>query len=430
MTIRPLGVTEALFAELTSTGAMLVVNAVCVRGQINPAHIAHIHQLLQQRHPLLSVCLSQVDEQWQWLPSSKPPSVEVIEFNGDDAVFPQFLTEHMQQQTNTPLSASGLLWRVRVLIGAEQSALIVSMHHSICDGLSATALLAEWLERHQQVAEQQAPQFVPFAIRQCVHHAIPDIDLSTGESPFCSPITPEQTSAWLSQTSPQSMQQNKLALLAFSQQQTTQLLALARENHVSLTILLYTAAVETALALAKSNTTLVSAGGNANVRPIVEPPADEHELACYVSMFSFAVDCSAEQTFWQRAQQVNALYQQQVNTGLHLVSCSDEWWQAQAPRRADDDMKQVAGRFNCLHLSNLGNIAPLFAQASATALVPQQYYFTAAQHLIGAIFWLGSQSLAGALTVTINCVEPMISAEMRNNFVEQFKQCLLAMSDG
>ena len=144
-------------------------------------------------------------------------------------------------------------------------------------------------------------------------------------------------------------------------------------------------------------------------------------------MFSFDIETKASLSFWQRAQQIKQAYRQQVATGLHLVSCNDNWWEAQAPRRVDDEMQQVAGRFNCMHLSNLGNLEAVFAAVESSNLVPQQYYFTAAQHLVGAIFWLGAQSLAGALSITVNCVEPMVDEAMRKDFAGLLKSRLLAL---
>lgn len=427
MTIRQLGKTESLFAELTSTGAMLVVNAVTVTGKINTHFIPRIHQLLQLRHPFLSLCLKQVAQQWQWQECSNQPELEVAEIDESKLPLSQALRDAMQLQTNTPLNVGGPLWRVSVLLGQQQSALVISMHHSICDGLSAASLLAEWLERHQQMAQQMVPDIQRLSIRAGVHQALAMDEYSVDDNPFATPISPAQAGVWLNQAGLTQSQQNKLELLNFSQQQSQRLLAISRKHQVSLTITLYCAAIEVAAKIARSPVSKVSAGGNANVRPIVEPPVNQQELACYVSMFSFEVASDSSQGFWQRAQKIKQAYKERVDSGLHLVSCNDNWWEAQAPRRADDEMQQVAGRFNCLHLSNLGPLELVFDSLEGSGLVPQQYYFTAAQHLVGAIFWLGAQSVAGALSLTVNCVEPMVDQAMRNDFSSLLKQRLLGL---
>ncbi|WP_220719349.1 condensation domain-containing protein [Agarivorans litoreus] len=427
MTIRQLGKTESLFADLTSSGAMLVVNAVTVTGKINTHFIPRIHQLLQLRHPFLSLCLKQVAQQWQWQECASQPECEFIHIDETKLPFMQALSDTMQQQTNIPLEVGGPLWRVSVLLGQQQSGLIISMHHSICDGLSAASLLAEWLLRHEQVAQQTVPEIQALSVRACVHDALALDEYAINDNPFAKPITAAQAGVWLNQTGLKQEQHNKLELLSFSQEQSQRLLAVCRQHQVSLTIALYGAAAEAAIALAKSPAIGVSAGGNANVRPIVEPPVDHQELACYVSMFSFEIEGKEPLDFWQRVQQIKQAYREKVATGLHLVSCNDNWWNAQAPRRADDEMQQVAGRFNCMHLSNLGRLDSMFAELDSINIVPQRYYFTAAQHLVGAIFWLGAQSLGGCLSITVNCVEPMVDEAMRKNFAGLFKSRLLAL---
>lgn len=426
MTVRALGHTESLFASLTSTGAMLVVNAVVVNARLDPDLAPQIHHLLQARHPFLSLCLQGSGQDWRWQTCSAKVPLSIAQVEADS--FQGRLTALMEQQSNLPLMLGGLLWRVQLLLGAEQSALIISIHHSISDGLSAAALLAEWLSRHQQLLQQALIRPMRLAMRPSIHQALNHSLPTLRTSPFCEPISVKQTQAWLEPGKATIKSHNKLQLIRFDSASTSALLKLARTQGVSLTVLLYAVAVETALALAKMPTDSVSVGGNANLRPIVEPAIDERELACYVSMFSFAVACGDEDDLWQRAQQIHRLYQQRVATGLHLVSCNDDWWKQQAPRRAEHDVQRVAGRFNCIHLSNLGDIAHLFSALAEQGLEAQQYHFTAAQHLIGAIFWLGAQTVAGALTITLNCVEPIVSADMRQAFARQFKVRLLALS--
>jgi len=427
MTIRALGHTESLFASLTSSGAMLVVNAVVVKGRLNADLAPQIHQLLLARHPFLSFCLQGDGQHWRWQNCSAPLELKVDYL--ESQAFQPGLAELMEQQSNQPLLVGGPLWRVRLLVGAEQSALIISLHHCICDGLSASALLAEWLSYHQQLLQKVAIQPKRLALRPSVHQALNHQMPPQGGSPFCAPLSSKQAKAWLVQSEVSLKSRNKLQLISFEAAQTSALLKLARAHQLSLTILLYAVAIETALALAKIPTDSVSAGGNANLRPIIEPAVDEQELACYVSMFSFNVACFDDDDFWQRAKRIHHLYQQQVATGLHLISCNDDWWRQQASR-TEQDMQLVAGRFNCIHLSNLGNIEHLFAASREQGLEAQQYYFTAAQHLMGSIFWLGTQTLAEGLTVTVNCVEPIVSQSMRREFAEQFKARLLSLLQG
>ncbi len=425
MTIRALGHTESIFASLTSSGAMLVVNAVVVKGQLNADLAPQIHQLLQARHPFLSLCLAGGGQQWAWQNCSA--AVELGVDYLESQPFQQRFADIMEQQCNLPLSVGGQLWRVRLLIGAEQSALIISLHHCICDGLSASSLLAEWLSLHQQLLQQVTIKPSRLTLRPSIHQALNHQVAPQSDIPFCMPISTEKTKAWLAQSEVNAKSRNKLQLINFSAEQTSALLQLARAHQLSLTIVLYAAAIEIALALAKTPTDSVSVGGNANLRPIIEPAVDEQELACYVSMFSFDVACFEDDDFWQRAQRIHHLYQQRVATGVHLVSCNDDWWQHQAPRRSEDDIQLVAGRFSCIHLSNLGNIEHLFSSTREQGLVAQHYYFTAAQHLMGSIFWLGTQTLDGALSVTLNCVEPIVCDNMRHEFAEQFKMCLLGL---
>ena len=251
---------------------MLVVNSVSVAGSINPHFVPRIHQLLQLRHPFLSLCLTQQDQQWQWQECPRQTEFALIKIDEARLPFAQALSDTMQQQTNIPLKIGEPLWRVTVLQGQQQSALIISMHHSICDGLSAASLLAEWLERHEQVARQEVPDIQRLAVRACVHEALGLDEFSADQNPFATPINPAQAAVWINQANLEQQQVNKLELLSFSQAQTQGLLALSRQHQVSLTIALYCAAAEVAASLARSPTDSVSAGGNANVRPIVEPP--------------------------------------------------------------------------------------------------------------------------------------------------------------
>ncbi|UPW18956.1 condensation domain-containing protein [Agarivorans sp. TSD2052] len=426
---RPLGVTESLFAEFTVSGAMLVVNAASIKGKIDTGLIPQIQGLLQQRHPLLNVSLSKTALQWNWIEASGEPLVEVLEADIKPAEFEQQLGEIMQLQCNTPLKLGGALWRVSVLNGAEQSALIISIHHSICDGLSAAALLGEWIQRYNQLKQDVCASPSRFAIREGLHASLNPPDFSVDDSPFCVPISTKDALAWLNaplESEPLVEAINCLELCYFSQRQTQQLLVLCRQRGFSLNIVLYSVALGVALALAEYPPSHLSAGGNANVRPLVEPPVTEQELACFVSMFSFTVDADLSDNVWQRAAKVKAGYQQKVASGLHLASCNDDWWKAQPPRRLGDDFAQCQGRFNAIHLSNLGNISHLFNLTEGD-LTLRHYYFTAAQHVVGSIFWLGAQTVNDQLSITLNCVAPGVSASMRRRFIDSFRHELLAL---
>lgn len=146
--MRALGNIERGCWLITQTAPMNVVAAVEVRGRLELPRLRAALDLVQRRHPLLRVCVQAERGEPSYFTSDAPIPIEVAERRGP---------AHWQQvaiaERNRPVPWDRPpLVRLTVLHGEGESDLIVTLHHMISDGASATSFFRELLLSYSDAA--------------------------------------------------------------------------------------------------------------------------------------------------------------------------------------------------------------------------------------------------------------------------------------
>ena len=167
--VRKLGPMETFYAMFHDLGSIITAYTLRVRGSLNATLLSTALERLQQRHPLLRVGIVETSA-GRFFQSSKPAPLPLQTLNrrSEDHWLEVVETElHKQFSTQ-----SGPLCRAILLTSSQCSELILTLHHSISDGLSAVQLFDDLLEDCSRLA---AGEVLPDVVSLPVLPAIEDL---------------------------------------------------------------------------------------------------------------------------------------------------------------------------------------------------------------------------------------------------------------
>ncbi len=125
-----------------------------LRGPLDQSRLEQSFAWLVQRHEALRVTFSPTGEE-QRVHAGMPVEIPFVDLS---ALAPDLrqkeLNRQLEQEATTPFDlAKGPLFRVRLVkLGADEHAVLLTLHHIICDGASLGVLLEEWAERYSAAA--------------------------------------------------------------------------------------------------------------------------------------------------------------------------------------------------------------------------------------------------------------------------------------
>jgi hypothetical protein len=142
--IRYLGPSEAYFWLSNQNSWKHFVVAAQITGETTPASWRTALDAVQRRHPLLGVCIDADDSgapYFRLLPESRIP----LQIVPGDAL--QGWEDEMETELSTPFPGEdALLVRAVLLHEAHRATILLTVHHSIADGLSVALIVRDFLE--------------------------------------------------------------------------------------------------------------------------------------------------------------------------------------------------------------------------------------------------------------------------------------------
>ncbi len=140
--IRLLGAQEILFYALNEGSPKHFLMAADINGRLDPVRWKAALKLLQSRHPMLSVRITQNGDQLFFEHIDSEIQFELLQVN------PTFsINSALERELENGFpSAVGPLIRLKVFEGAGQSTLVVAAHHSISDAMSVVYLINDLLK--------------------------------------------------------------------------------------------------------------------------------------------------------------------------------------------------------------------------------------------------------------------------------------------
>lgn len=146
---RPLGATEDMYWRFDSVSPLNFGSIVRLEGQLDVGALRQALQALQQRHPLLRVYIETDDHGAPWFREGVGdiPLTVRDQPSGDE-------WKLLEAELNAPFDAkTGPLIRCMLLThNHQESSLITTYHHAICDGKSAIFLLRDVLQSLAQTS--------------------------------------------------------------------------------------------------------------------------------------------------------------------------------------------------------------------------------------------------------------------------------------
>jgi hypothetical protein len=138
--LRPLGGAERFFWLLDQHQPFHFVTAMQVSGPTTPAQWREALDKLQKRHPLLAVSIRGNEKSQPQFYTQADEPIPLRVQTGSLSDLPHAVTLELQQRFN---SSVGPLARATLLHQSDTAILLLSLHHSIADGMAAVYLIRD-----------------------------------------------------------------------------------------------------------------------------------------------------------------------------------------------------------------------------------------------------------------------------------------------
>lgn len=406
---RKLGLVENLFATLHTMGAMLYVNVASIQGSISLDMLRSAIDLLQKRHPLLQVCLQELEDGFFFVDSTGLIPLRAIERQHEQQWL-KIAEDELQQKFSGEFEP---LCRITLLQSSTQpynNELIVTFHHAIADGISALHFIHELLSYYQQFVEgipipevDTLPLLPP--LEQLLQQSLAETNAAdlTQVSHTTAPPT-----LLIEQTASVVDRQTRLLSHEFNPDLTLKLKSRCRDEQTTVHGALCAAmAIAFVQQLPPQPPVVISCGSSINLRASCFPPVEPTYLGFFSSNITTTHHADPNTHFWDLARecQSSVLHSIQHKIPHNQVSNAEllsQYNSAFLAQFAEYNM----GRNTTTHVSNLGQCD---LQAVYGSIRLKSFYFTVGLNLVGTCFWLGVVTLNQKLCCTFTYTDPLIS---------------------
>ncbi|NLS14819.1 hypothetical protein HGP28_18330 [Vibrio sp. SM6] len=424
--LRSLGATERFFAEMTPSAGMNVVTLAWLSGPLDLLSLPSKIARLQQQLVLLQVGISQDSKDtWRFV-MANTSAVPVATYVVPQQQFTTTVEHEMATQSQLAFSVNAPLWRLSLISsGREKHALILTLHHTICDGRSAVTLLDTII-----CALNNSPALAvlsqPYPLNPSLNTLLESVESDFAQVPFAPRQSSEALQSWIdTHNDTTGLRYNQLGFITFTPEQTSQMLAACREHQLTLNALLYGALAQCLYRAAKPKQTEMTLGGNIDLRALFALPEPDNPFGCFAGMCSILLRHAPQTSLWALAEQAKVAFDAAISSGSYINTGKDAWWEA-ARNIENPGASHDQGRFSPGHLSNLGRIT---LKSAHQPLHITHLFMTASQHFVGATYWLGAACVNERLCLTLNTSAPGISATAHEQFKRDLKQVLLSALD-
>ncbi len=417
---RPLGFIESMFQVNHELGAAIVVQVARIQGSLSSELVTEVFKALQQRHPLLQARVGESENgSYEFCIDNPSPALplQIVEPSTEDW---QALAE---AQMHAPFDFStGPLWRV-VFVPPQReddlNTLVMAFHHSICDGLSITNLVHEFLIQSQQkLTNLKTEVLEPLPLLPAMETLCqnsPKADPSPSASPPPEPI--KLTPFHFDGTANPGDRRSRSLYGVLGSDTLTQLKQASKEHKTTIHGALC-AAVLRALdktVFEEKPITLTCLTGM-NVRSKCDPAVSPAQFGCFVSGVSTLSSLDGNTPFWELARQCKQDIEQAAIA--QFPPSEQPFNKAEIlPGMNHIIHGENMGRFAMVNFSNLGrlNFLPTY-----DPLTLQELFFTGCQHSLGFYLSLHAQTLYGQLYYSFAYVVPLMSDDTAASFESCF----------
>lgn len=379
-----------------------------IRGALSPSALREPLRRLARRHPLLRVKVSGV-EPLRFIGDGVPELAMRVVARSSDTTWQEVFDEEL----NRPfLPSDAPLARVVLVSGEARSELLITFHHLIGDGFSGVIMLRELLADAGQLASGASlPELAPLPERPELGALMPDEARGVRQLPALRrllgrTLAGRQARKLEVAAAPPEARRTRVSYHTLSLEQTSQLLARARAEGVTLQAVIAAALLlASAEDLALEEPAPIACFHAVSLRTRLAPPVHE-DVGLFVSQATTYQVVGRAMDLWQVARgvrrELGAAIEEALFTlpmlGLFLPRWGDV--QARLERRMDGASPASIG------VTNLGRIQ-----------VPEQYGPLRLERLqaapglgLAAQLLVYSSTFGGRLTCNLMYSEPRVSA--------------------
>lgn len=409
---RELGPTETFFAFAHEHTAMLVVNAITFTGNMESNRLRVAIAKVKVAHPILCMRTIQKDGLWFFHHSAH----DEIELKMTHLITGSW-HDIAQYEIHTPFDITSHRPLIRfhlIQISDSQQVLLLVGSHVILDGISSTSIMEQILQVYANLdMPLKTHKFQPAMDILCQHLMVNPEHISQDTL-----ATDEEIAHVIDRGSSNiAERKNRLLTLTLDETSSTKLINFCRQQGVTMNALLY-AVAQKAIYITNGSISSqsITSGGNTNFRNACKPSLNKQDLGCYISMFAFRADVTADSTFWNLVQQNHQSLTKILNSTALVHSTRQEFWNNILSPDAIYERGQCRqGRFNVLHLSNMGRLS---LEEHYADIKICSYHFFAGQHVLGASYWVGALTINKKLCISLITIDPIISDEKTQVFKE------------
>ena len=411
--VRTLGPTELFFNDAHTVETMIVTGQLFISGPLNLERLQEATHRLFGQHPILRLGIEFIDGSW-WFTEREQIHFEVGKLAGNLSQLHTFLQDDVQK----PLNA--VLFRVSVFsLSDNQHVLVVTAHHALFDGASIVALLHLILMAYSG-ENSAAAQSLP----KSADKLLEGFSLNPNVSPYGTGPDLTQLRKLIKKEFVETKQRRNIYIHRLLDEAKTQNLLLAcRARNITLNALLYAAAQLAIYRIGDFQDTIsIDSGGNRNIRSLCG--LSKRQIGCYISVYGIDIDVSKRDTLWRLSEYNFTKFKKHYDCSADIHSVYPSFWGTLEETGPDSLYKlgQIDnGRTDTLHFSNLGRVSlsDKYGELNVDA-----FYFSAGHALIGAAYWLGASTVAKGIGLTFSTINPVVSQEDTNMFVELVMQSL------
>ena len=409
---RSLGPTESFFAFHQAYGSMTVVNALVIQGAIDVQRLGIAINKLKATHAVLNMQTVLADDQWHYVDGANTPIELKISNLSPDQTWQTIVEEESAKPFETDPSKPLVRFHL-IRQNSDQFVLLLVGSHAFLDGVSSICLQDQLLEYYlnpKQVIEERK-------LKPSMDQLLDHIDVPGDLLPFDAPLEDHEVTPVVDRNDTTSDQRiGRFFSRTIDKETADKLIRTCREKGITLNPLIYAAAQIAIYRINQQQEPLsIACGGNSNMRSLCQPSPQDEDLGCYVSMFGYRAEVTPETSLWELAEFGHKKLTQRFSSYSQVNTTRYPFWKDfLSLKHLDEASKTRQGRFSHFHLSNLGKVKlkPRYGNLQINA-----YHFLAGQQFLGTIYWMGAASIESKLCLSFSTVEPMLSKEKTEAWV-------------
>lgn len=314
---RQLGIGETWLALLhdKAYGTAQTTTMIDIDGEIDRSTFLDALSYLSQRYPLLCSRILLTDEGYSLVNDVDVNTIPIHFVEYQDSQSWQTI---MQDEANTILPQAKYLWRATLLSSEDKAKpshhIILTVHHSIYDGLSSVALFDALLQYFSNPSIQATPFLIPNPIETLfVHTAKEDKNIISN----LEALDKIERYQWEHQNpTPFERRETHFKFIAFSPSQRQKIQDSAKQKSVTVNSVLNAAMLLSAQKMLKK-TYNAGLSTPVSLRSMTDNKTTEQDMAFLCTVINTVhPNISAETSFWDLA----ASYQQQLKERFEVLS--------------------------------------------------------------------------------------------------------------